>query len=68
MKKKDIQSYRQKKVEELTKTLAEKKTELTKHRLSLYAGKVKNVRVMRGLRKDIAQLLSLKREKEMGAV
>jgi large subunit ribosomal protein L29 len=53
------QEIRQKPKEELKSLLMEKRERLRSLRFDLSAGKVKNVRELRGVRKDIAKILTL---------
>lgn len=59
MKRKDLQKYQGSSATELKKFVLEKKEELWKAMSEIKKGTTKNVRVSRGLRKDIAQLLTL---------
>ncbi len=59
MKKKELQSYTARSESELQKELLEEREKLAKLRFDLAAGKVKNIREIRHLKKNIAQLLSL---------
>ncbi len=59
MKKKELQSYAGRSKGELQKELLEEHEKLAKLRFDLAAGKVKNIREMRHLKKNIAQLLTL---------
>lgn len=50
-------------IEELNKTLFEKRKTLKQMRFDLNLGKVKNIKDMKKLKKDIAQILTLINEK-----
>lgn len=63
MKKKDLLELRAKEIKELQSLLAKKKQELAKMMLELRAGKIKNVHVGKNLRKDMAQILTIMKEK-----
>lgn len=63
MKKKDLLELRAKEIKELQSLLAKKKQELAKMMLELRAGKIKNVHVGKSLRKDMAQILTIMKEK-----
>jgi large subunit ribosomal protein L29 len=56
-----IQELRQKSKSELQKLLEEKRTKLGQLRFDLAAGKIKNVREIREIKKDIARILTLLR-------
>ncbi len=59
MKKKELQSYTARSKGEMQKELLEEREKLAKLRFDLAAGKVKNIREIRHLKKNIAQLLTL---------
>ena len=65
MKKNDFKNMKVKKVEELRKTVSEKKTELTKLLSKKAASGEKNLKEGKNLRREIAQILTLAREKEL---
>lgn len=65
MKKKDLQLVRKKGSPDLYNLLRSKKEELALSYARLKAGKIKNTSLLRVLRKDIAQILTLIREKEI---
>jgi large subunit ribosomal protein L29 len=54
---------RQKSPKELQKILMDSRERLRSLKFDLASGKVKNVREIRGLKKDIARLLTLLKEK-----
>ena len=54
-----MQEFKQKPKEELQRILAENRERLRVLRFNLLSGKVKNVREIRGIRKDIARILTL---------
>lgn len=58
-----IKEIRQKPKEELEKVLYDLKDRQRSLRFDLVAGKVKNVREIRQIRKDIARILTLFKEK-----
>lgn len=68
MKKKEIEDWRNKNIEELKVALKEAQKELTKLRLEFKVKKLKNVRQLFFQRKKIAVLLTLIREKELSHV
>lgn len=61
----EIKKTRGKSKAEITTMIAEKKKELTKIRLEHGIGKVKNVRVQKLLRIDIAQLQTIMHEQQL---
>ncbi len=61
MKKKDIEELKTKSADELRKLLKEKRDEFRNLRFDLYAGKVKNVVLLREVKKTIARILTLVR-------
>ncbi len=63
MKKKDFKELKTKEVSELKKIADSKKTDLAKVVPSLKAGKEKNLKKAKNLKKEIAQMLSLITEK-----
>ncbi|MBU0569633.1 50S ribosomal protein L29 [Patescibacteria group bacterium] len=65
MKKKDLQNTRTKKIEALEKLAGEKKLEFIKIKLAMKVGKEKNSRKAKNLRREIAQILTIIREKEL---
>jgi ribosomal protein L29 len=65
MKKKDIQSMRQMKQEELVKAMSETKDKLAKMLIDRYSKQSKNIREGRELRKKIAIASTILREKEI---
>jgi len=56
MKPKDLRTKRK---NELFHLLAEKKTEATKLKMDLVTGKIKNVRKLREVKREIAQILTV---------
>lgn len=64
MKKREIQELKNRPVAELQKLIAEARERLRVLRFDLAAGKVKNVKDLRMLRKDIARLSTLQRQKD----
>ena len=63
MKKNEIKILRTKKTEELLKEVSVKKAELTKFTAKMFAGGEKNLKKGRNLKKEIAQILTVVREK-----
>ncbi len=65
MKKKDLASLREKKIEDLKKLVKEKKDELKKAQIKLVSGKEKNLKKVKNLKTEIAQMLTLIRESQL---
>ena len=65
MKVKELQSLRTKQISELTKIVSEKKNEAGIAYAKIKAGQEKNVSRVKNLRHDIAQILTLIREKQI---
>lgn len=61
MKRKEFQSNKEKPVAELEKEIREYRARLEMLRFDLAAGKVKNIKEIKAIRKSIAQLLTLRR-------
>jgi large subunit ribosomal protein L29 len=59
MKKKELQNFKTKPELELKKSLNDQREKLENLSFDLAAGKVKNIREIRHLKKDIAQILTL---------
>lgn len=65
MKRKDLLDLKTKEVKDLNKILGEKKAELEKVMVNVPAGKEKNLKKANNLRRDISQILTIIREKEI---
>lgn len=65
MKKNDLTSLRVKTVKELGKSLSDKRKELAKVSVAIVAGTEKKLKKAKNLRKDIAQLATIIKEKEI---
>ena len=59
MKKRDFQQFKNKPIPELQKDLAENQERLRKLKFDLAQGKVKNIREIRDVKKNIARILGL---------
>lgn len=59
-----ISELRQKPKKELEKTLIESREKLRQLRFDLASGKIKNVREIRMIKKDIARMLTILRNKK----
>ena len=65
MKKKDIETLRGKEVAEIKKALAGKRADLIKAQVEMYGGKEKNLKKARNLRREVAQMLTIIKEREI---
>lgn len=65
MKKSKLAEERSKELVELKKELSQMQQQLARLRLEVVSGKIKNRRAGKSLKKDIAQLLTLIKEKEV---
>jgi ribosomal protein L29 len=65
MKRKDFNDLRIKDIKSLKKMAMAKKFEAAKHRMEILGGKEKNLKSTNNLRHDLAQILTLIREKEI---
>lgn len=65
MKKKDLTDLRNKKINELEKLLAKKRHQLVNVQAKIKAGQEKNLKKAKNTRRDIAQILTIIREKEL---
>lgn len=65
MKRKDLQSLRDKDTVELKSVAAEKRIKIIAGYAKIRAGKEKNTSTLRKLKRDLAQTLSVLREKEI---
>ncbi|MBI2066300.1 50S ribosomal protein L29 [Candidatus Woesebacteria bacterium] len=66
MKRKDLVDLKIKEVEDLNKVLGDKKAQLEKVMVNIRAGKEKNLKSAKNLKRDISQILTIVREKEIG--
>ena len=65
MKKKDKEVLRTRQLEEVKKTLVEKRAELARTTSEIYGGKEKNLKKGKNLRREIAQILTIIKEREI---
>ena len=65
MKKKDLQSLRSKSIKELRKMAFDKKLEASEAFVKIKSGQEKNLKKVKNLRTDIAQILTAIKEKEI---
>ena len=65
MKRKNLMEYRSKKSEDLLKLVDQKKMELALNSAKTKIGKEKNTSKLKVIRRDIAQILTVVREKEI---
>ena len=59
MNKKEFLKLKEREVSELSKMVDEKKTELMKVKMDVLGGKEKNLKKAKGIKKEIAQILTL---------
>lgn len=64
MKTKEFKSIKIKEIKELKNLVSKKKLELIKNQVKMLSGKEKNLKKIWGLKKEIAQLLTVIKEKE----
>ena len=65
MKKKDIETLRGKEVAEIKKALVGKRADLIKAQVEMYGGKEKNLKKAKNLRREVAQMLTIIKEREI---
>jgi ribosomal protein L29 len=65
MKKKDLTDLRNKKINELEKLVSKKRNELINTYAKIKAGQEKNLKKAKNIRRDVAQILTIIREKEL---
>ncbi|KKQ92053.1 MAG: coiled-coil [Microgenomates group bacterium GW2011_GWC1_39_7b] len=65
MKRKEFTNLKNKTLEDLTKLVREKKEESLKKKMNGVSGKDKNLKSYRNLRREIAQILTLIKEKQI---
>ncbi len=65
MKKKDLQELRKKEIPELKNLAEEKRLEIERVRAEIVSGREKNLKKVKNLRRDLAQILTLIKEKEI---
>lgn len=65
MQRKEIMSLRDKNIELLNKEVKELRVEISKSRLDLKIGKEKNLKKVSNLVRDLSQILTIIREKEL---
>lgn len=63
MKTKDLQNLRGKELKEVESLLAKKKLELSKLEVKILSGKEKNLKARKNLKKEIAQIMTVLKEK-----
>ncbi len=67
MKKKGLKDLRVKEIDELKKLVSEKRKETSVIYAKVKTGQEKNLKKVKGLKKEIAQILTIIREKEIKA-
>ncbi len=65
MKKKDVDNLKSKTVEDLTKMVFDKKLKLGSTKADIISSREKNLKMMKNLRRDISQILTVIRQKEI---
>lgn len=65
MKKRELVDLRKSETKDLANKVEEKRLELAKTRVKVVSGEEKNVKKLANLKKEIAQLLTILREKEL---
>ncbi len=65
MKTNERKELHKKSIDDLNKSLAEKQNVLSESRLSHTRGKLKNPRILRSIKREIAQIASILRGKEL---
>jgi ribosomal protein L29 len=65
MKKKDLQLIRNKSLPELLSLVKSKRKELALSYVKIKSGKIKNTSVLKNLKREISQILTLIKEKEI---
>ena len=65
MKRKEFADFKTKSVKELQKFVIEKKTEMGKKRVEMFSGREKNLKYFNNLRRDVAQIMTILKEKEI---
>lgn len=65
MKKKELLDLRKKEVSDLKNLAAAKRIEIVKARMEMKAKKQKNLKIVKNLSHDLAQILTIIREKEI---
>lgn len=63
MKKKDLEQFKNKTIKELAEFIRTKEQDLLKSKLDLKSGRVKNVRIVKNIRRDLAQIKTILQEK-----
>lgn len=65
MKKNDLNSFRAKTAIELKKEVVKRRVEISSHYAKIKAGQEKNLKKAKNARRDLAQILTLIRQKEL---
>lgn len=66
MKKKDLEQLKNKTIKELEEFIRTKEQNLLKSKLDLSSGRVKNVRIVKNISRDLAQIKTILQEKVLG--
>ncbi len=65
MKRKEFTDFKTKSVKELIKFVTDKKTEMGKKKVEIFSGKEKNLKYFNNLRRDVAKVMTIIKEKEI---
>lgn len=65
MKRKELNDYKSKTVKDLLKFVSDKKTEMKKKKVEIFAGKEKNLKYFNNLRRDVARVMTIIKEKQI---
>jgi len=65
MKKRELADIRKKTLKDLIKQVDKRCADLLKEKINISAGKSKNIKKVRSLKQDVAQILTVIREKEL---
>lgn len=65
MKRKELTDLRSKEMKSLRKMVGDKNLEISKKKIEVVTGKEKNLKVVHNLKRDLSQILSVIKEKEI---
>ena len=65
MKRKEFTDIKTKSVKDLTRMVMDKKVEMSKKRVEMFSGREKNLKYFNNLRRDVAQIMTILKEKEI---
>lgn len=66
MKKRELQNFKAKAEKEISDAIAKSGRELVESRLKIVSGETKNIKMAKNMRREIAQLKTVLREKTLG--